>query len=160
MFSIKLAAFTAIAFAAGQALAETHTVTFANNCGYGTPTLIGQGGAVLSTGGAYTSNGALIGAIAYLQTGSCGFNGEGCTLVETTLVNPTSAGSGSSTDISLISPHAFSVTTGFGYLGGCAPAGADCNNANCNTAFHQPDDTFVQVACQEDNANLVITFCS
>ncbi|KAJ6457933.1 hypothetical protein C8R45DRAFT_1221709 [Mycena sanguinolenta] len=175
--SIKVAALTAIVFAAGQALAETHTVSFANKwalhpslCGHllrlaavataRSPTLIGQGGAVLSTGGAYTSNGPLIGAIAYLQTGSCGFNGEGCTLVETTLVNPTSPGSGSSSDLSLIPPHAFSVATSFNYDGACASAGADCNNANCNTAFHNPDDTWVQVACQEDNANLMITFCS
>ena len=46
--------------------------------------------------------------------GKCGFNGDGCTLIETTLVNPTAPGSGSSTDISLIPPHAFSVTSGFG----------------------------------------------
>ena len=36
--------------------------------------------------------------------GGCGFNGEGCTLVEVTLQNPTTAGSGSSADISLIEP--------------------------------------------------------
>ncbi|KAJ7212819.1 glycopeptide [Mycena haematopus] len=154
--SIKVATLAVIAVAAGQALAESHTVTFSNKCGFGTPTLIGQGGAVLSTGGAYTTNGQLIGAIAYLQTGGCGFNGEGCTLVETTLKNPSSAGSGSSTDLSLIPPHSFSVTTGFGYYGACSPAGADCNNANCNTAFHVPSDTYVQVACQEDNVNLVV----
>ncbi|KAF8178868.1 glycopeptide, partial [Mycena galopus ATCC 62051] len=148
-----------IAVAAGQALAETHTVTFNNNCHTGTPTLIGQGGEVLSTGGAYTSNGPLIGAIAYLQTGACGFNGENCLMVETTLVNPTTAGSGSSTDLTLIPrEHAFSVTTGFGYVGACAPAGADCNNANCNTAFHVSTDNFVQVACQQDNADLVVGF--
>lgn len=40
----------------------------------------------------------------FLQKGNCGFNGEGCTLVETTLQNPTTAGSGSSTDLSLIPP--------------------------------------------------------
>ncbi|GAW09208.1 glycopeptide protein [Lentinula edodes] len=68
---------------------------------------------VFGTGGAYTSNGPLEAAIAYLDVG-CGANGEGCTMVETTLVNPTSPGSGSSTDITLISPHTFSVTTGFG----------------------------------------------
>ena len=44
------------------------------------PTLRSQSGATLSTGGAYTANGPLVGAIAYLQTGSCGANGEGCTL--------------------------------------------------------------------------------
>ena len=49
-----------------------------------------------------------------LVVGACGDNGEGCTLVETTLVNPGAPGSGSSTDLSLIYPHAFSVTTGFG----------------------------------------------
>ncbi|KAF8179542.1 glycopeptide, partial [Mycena galopus ATCC 62051] len=146
-----------IAVAAGKAVAESHTVTFAKNCGRGTPTLISQNGAVLSTGAAYTSNGPLIGAIAYLQTGDCGFNGEGCTLVETTLQNPTTPGSGSSTDLSLIPPHAFSVTTGFGYLGACAPAGADCTNSTCTTAFHKSTDTGVQVACQADNANLVVS---
>ncbi|KAF7300090.1 Glycopeptide [Mycena kentingensis (nom. inval.)] len=65
-------------------------VTF---CFFGTPTLI-QGGSVFSTG--------ITAAIAYLQTGGCGFNGELCTMVETTLRNPTSPGSGSSTDITLI----------------------------------------------------------
>ena len=50
------------------------------------------------------------------------------------------------------------------------------NNPNCNTAFHVPTDTGVQVACQADNVghlsvvdfiqvidveqvNLAITFC-
>lgn len=38
--------------------------------------------------------------------GRCGFNGDGCTLVELTLINPDPArpGSGSSADISLIPP--------------------------------------------------------
>ncbi|KAF8142817.1 hypothetical protein K438DRAFT_1784329 [Mycena galopus ATCC 62051] len=175
--SIKAATVAVIAVAAGHAVAESHTVTFANQilaaATERSPTLISQNGAVLSTGAAYTSNGPLIGAIAYLQTGNCGFNGERCTLVETTLKNPTTPGSGSSTDISLIPPHAFSVTTGFGYLGACAPAGADCEfpstipwssllkdrtgtSATCTTAFHKSTDTHVQVACQADNANLVV----
>ncbi|KAF8872448.1 hypothetical protein CPB84DRAFT_1737614 [Gymnopilus junonius] len=122
--------------------AETHTVHFTNLCGFGTPTLI-RGPNVLSTGGDFTINGPLTGAIAYLQTGN--FNGEGCTLIETMLINPTSPGSGSSSDISLIPPHSFSVTSGFGYFGGCDGAGADCNNPNCNTAFHNSGDNFVQV---------------
>ncbi|KAJ3574223.1 hypothetical protein NP233_g1907 [Leucocoprinus birnbaumii] len=149
----------AAALSIAQAVnAETHTVTFDNRCGRGTPTLI-QGGRVLSTGGSVTINGPLEGAIAYLQTGSCGFNGEGCTLIETTLVNPTSPGSGSSTDISLISPHAFSVTSGFGYYNGCDGAGADCTSASCPMAFRTPTDYFAQVACQANNVNLAITFC-
>ncbi|EKM58948.1 uncharacterized protein PHACADRAFT_169427 [Phanerochaete carnosa HHB-10118-sp] len=92
--------------------------------------------------------------------GSCGDNGEGCTLIETTLKNPTTPGSGSSTDISLIPPHTFSVTSGFGYFGaGCDKLGADCTSPSCPTAFHHPNDTHVQVPCQGDNVNLAITFC-
>ncbi|KLO16766.1 hypothetical protein SCHPADRAFT_937629 [Schizopora paradoxa] len=153
---IRIAVAVASAFALVKA--ETHTVHFENKCGRGTPTLV-QNGKILSTGGDFTSNGPLISAIAYLQTGNCLLNGEGCTLVETTLVNPTSAGSGSSSDISLIPPHAFNVAAGFGYFGGCDGAGADCTSANCPTAFFQPDDTHVQVACQSNNVNLAITFC-
>ncbi|KAF9478127.1 hypothetical protein BDN70DRAFT_880390 [Pholiota conissans] len=158
MFSLRSAFLIGLAAIAVGVNAETHTVHFANNCGFGTPTLI-QGGNVLSTGGDVTFGGPLLGAIAYLQTGGCGFNGEGCTLIETTLRNPTSPGSGSSTDISLIPPHSFSVTSGFGYFGGCEPAGADCTFADCPTAFHVPTDTQVQVACQVNNVNLAITFC-
>ncbi|KAJ3859377.1 MAG: hypothetical protein NXY57DRAFT_206275 [Lentinula lateritia] len=153
---LKLTALVAAAFVVG-AQAESHTVTFQNSCGKGVPTLKANG-VTLSTGGAYTSNGPLEAAIAYLDVG-CGANGEGCTTIETTLVNPTSPGSGSSTDISLIPPHAFSVTSGFGYYNGCDGAGADCTNANCPTAFKVPTDTHVQVACQVDNVDLVITFC-
>ncbi|KAI1792176.1 hypothetical protein LXA43DRAFT_364350 [Ganoderma leucocontextum] len=149
----------ALAALVGSVVGETHTVHFDNRCGFGSPVLI-AGGKVLSTGGDYTSNGPLTAAIAYLQTGNCGFNGDGCTLVETTLVNPTAPGSGSSTDISLIPPHAFSVTSGFGYYNGCEGTGADCNSGSCSTAFFQPDDTHVQVACQNNDVNLVITFCA
>lgn len=99
MFSFRtLVSVSLLAIAVGVK-AESHTISFTNNCGYGTvslplreivtiliwqarfqPTLILQGGTVASTGGAYTSGGPIYGAIAYLQTGSCGFNGEGCTL--------------------------------------------------------------------------------
>ncbi|KAF8883279.1 hypothetical protein BD779DRAFT_1540448 [Infundibulicybe gibba] len=160
MFNFRtLAATLAVIVIGGLgAQAETHTVRFDNRCGRGTPQLI-QGPNVLSTGADFTSNGPLISAIAYLQTGSCLFNGEGCTTVETTLKNPTSPGGGSSTDITLIPTHAFSVTTGFGYFNGCDGQGANCDNPQCPTAFFKPDDTHVQVACQTDNVNLVITFC-
>ncbi|KAJ7912101.1 Glp-like protein [Mycena leptocephala] len=158
MFSVKTVAVALLAIAVSSVHAETHTVTFNNNCGHGTPTLI-QGSKVLSTGGAYTIGGPLISAIAYLQTGSCGFNGEGCTMIETTLRNPPSPGAGSSTDLTLIYPHAFSVTTGFGYYNGCNGAGADCTSGSCSTAFHQSTDTTVQVACQSNDVDLVITFC-
>ncbi|KAE9409405.1 hypothetical protein BT96DRAFT_592553 [Gymnopus androsaceus JB14] len=158
MFSSKLAALVASAAFIAGAQAESHTVTFTNLCGKGVPTLKANG-VTLSNGGAYTSNGPLEAAIAYLDVG-CGANGEGCTMIETTLINPTSPGSGSSTDITLISPHAFSVTTGFGYYNGCDGAGADCNNADCSNAFLTTStNTDVQVACQVDNVNLAITFC-
>ncbi|KAJ7025789.1 hypothetical protein C8F04DRAFT_1400326 [Mycena alexandri] len=147
-----------LAVAVASVYAETHTVTFANNCGHGTPQLI-QGTTVLSSGGAYTIGGPLRSAIAYLQTGSCGFNGEGCTMVEVTLVNPTSPGAGSSVDLTLIPPHAFSVTTGFGYYNGCNNSGADCTSASCPTAFKVSDDTQVQVQCEVNDVDLVITFC-
>ena len=38
------------------------------------------------------------------HSGNCGFNGDRCTFVETTLRNPPCPGCGSSTDISLIPP--------------------------------------------------------
>ncbi|KAF9780091.1 hypothetical protein BJ322DRAFT_1112767 [Thelephora terrestris] len=139
--------------------AEKHVVSFNNKCKHGIPTLISQKGQVLSTGGSYTSNGPLIGAIAYLQTGSCGLNGDHCTTVETTLKNPTCPGCGSSTDLTLIPPHTFSTSTGFSYKNGCDGQGHTCNNQNCPYAFRHPMDTWVQVACQVDNVNLVITFC-
>lgn len=81
----------------------------------------------LSTGGAYTHDGSFTAAIAYLDNGNCGGSGENCVshkyassrsvmlrreslqvIVETSLIN----GGVSSTDLSLISPHAFQATTG------------------------------------------------
>ncbi|TFK44229.1 hypothetical protein BDQ12DRAFT_672609 [Crucibulum laeve] len=138
--------------------AETHTIKFDNQCGHGTPRLI-KAGNILSNGEPYTTNGSFSSGIAYLQTGNCLLNGEGCTLVEMTLTNPTCAGCGSSTDISLIPPLKYSVPTSFSYFGGCNGQGAKCTSANCNTAFFVPDDNQVQVACQDNNVNLLITFC-
>ncbi|KAF9652141.1 glycopeptide [Thelephora ganbajun] len=153
--------FTVIALTVAYATAERHTVSFDNRCGHGTPTLVSQHGQILSTGKAYVSYEPLIGAIAYLQTKNvCGLNGDHCTTVETTLKNPTCPGCGSSTDITLIPPHTFSVTTGFTYHNGCDGAGATCNNANCPTAFHESTDTWVQVACQANDVNLIISFCA
>ncbi|KIK09787.1 hypothetical protein K443DRAFT_82298 [Laccaria amethystina LaAM-08-1] len=148
--------------------AETHTVRFDNGCGRGSPRLI-QKGNVLSSGEDFVSAGPLSSAIANFNSylvlkadipaGNCLLNGEGCTLVEMTLVNPTCPGCGSSTDISLIPPLAFSVPVTFSYFGGCNGQGATCSSAKCNTAFFVPDDNQVQVACQENNVNLLITFC-
>ncbi|PCH38479.1 hypothetical protein WOLCODRAFT_97211 [Wolfiporia cocos MD-104 SS10] len=137
------------------ALAETHTVTFDNKCGFGTPILKGQDGTTLSTGDPYTIEGPLQGAIAWLQyDNKCGENGEYCTTIEATLYNGYS-----SSDITLISPHEFSVTTGFGYYDTCSGAGANCASADCSDAFHESDQNWVQVGCSVDDVNLSITFC-
>ncbi|KAF9011333.1 hypothetical protein BDQ17DRAFT_1420720 [Cyathus striatus] len=157
--AFSLLSVPAILFAlAACVLGEKHTVTFENNCGYGTPRLI-QGPKVLSTGEPYTSDGPLYSVIAYLQTGDCGYDGIGCSLVETSLINPTCPGCGSSSDISLIPPLAYSVPVDFTYYGGCDGLGATCSSADCETAFFDPDDNEVQVACQDDDVNLKITFC-
>ncbi|KAF8124122.1 glycopeptide [Boletus edulis] len=114
MLSSRLLAQVAVpVLLALRANAETHLIKFVNQCGYGTPALMYNGKNVL-TGDTYTSNGPFSG-IAYLQTGGCNLNGENCTLLETTLINPTCAGCGSSTDISLIPPHKYSVETSFAY---------------------------------------------
>ncbi|KAF7793826.1 hypothetical protein EIP86_004947 [Pleurotus ostreatoroseus] len=137
--------------------AETHTIKFDNQYVLPRPTLI-LGGKVVSTGADYTVNGVING-IAYLQTGECNFNGENCSLLEMNLANPTCPGCGSSTDISLIPPHAFNVPVSFSYYNGCDGQGTACNTATCNTAFFQPDDNQVQVQCEDNNVDLLITFC-
>ncbi|KAL1717379.1 hypothetical protein EV715DRAFT_292258 [Schizophyllum commune] len=142
-------------------VAESHTIKFDNQCGYGTPTLI-QGGNTLSLSDAneYTSTGQFAAAIAYLQTGDCKYNGEGCMTTEITLVNPSSAGSGSSVDLSLIPPLAFNVPTTFSYYGGCDGDGKTCDSDSCGVnAFFISTDYQAQVQCQEDDVNLLITFC-
>ncbi|CAE6486059.1 unnamed protein product [Rhizoctonia solani] len=160
-FSTLISTLAVALVASVGAQAERHVVHFDNRCGYGTPTLI-QGGRVLSTGGDYVSNGPLVAAIAYLQTGGCGFNGENCSMLETTLKNPTCAGCGSSTDVSLIPPHKFSVTTGFGYYNGCDGTGNNCKSAGCcpGGAFCKTDDYQAQRQCQSNDVNLAITFCA
>ncbi|KAF9820637.1 hypothetical protein IEO21_01340 [Rhodonia placenta] len=162
----KLIAFTlAVALAFAQVNAESHTVIFTNKCDFGTPILRASNGEILSVGGDYTSDGPLVGAIAMSMLtphslrlskypGPCGDNGEGCTVIETTLQNDYS-----STDISLVPPHKFSVTGGFGYFDGCNGAGADCAYSTCPTALLYSNQTWLQVACTDLNVNLAITFC-
>ncbi|EJD03420.1 glycopeptide [Fomitiporia mediterranea MF3/22] len=144
--------------AASGVIAETHKVSFENKCGKGTPQLQ-QNGKTVSSGEPFTSNGPFEVAIAFLQTGECGENGENCTLIETTLKNPTTPGSGSGSDISLIPPHKFNVPAGFRYENGCDGRGQDCTTADCPEAAHSPQDPVEQLICEADNVNLVITFC-
>ncbi|KJA28796.1 hypothetical protein HYPSUDRAFT_82372 [Hypholoma sublateritium FD-334 SS-4] len=142
-----------------SARAETHTIEFVNNCGFGTP-ILEQNGNVLSTGAPFTINGPLIDAIAYLQTvaGNCGLEGQGCTIIVINLINPTSPGTNSNVSISLTPPAAFSVTTGYGFFNGCDGEGADCTNANCPAA-ETNGIVPVNPPCATDNVNLAITFC-
>ncbi|KAI1792181.1 glycopeptide [Ganoderma leucocontextum] len=136
--------------------AETHTIHFDNQCGFGTPTLVSNG-VVLSTGGDVTVNGP-IEAVAYLQTGACGLDGENCTTVDISLTNAIPGepgGSASSAAIDIVPPHAFSAVTGFGYYNGCDGAGEDCTNANCIAALPGlPPKTIVPVLCQTDNVRV------
>jgi len=138
--------------------AESHTIRFKNQCGMGTPQLV-IGGKVLSNGEDWTSNGPAQSGIAYLQTGPCLLNGENCALVEYNLNNPACPGCGSSADISLIDPHRLNVPLAISYFNGRDGQGAICTTPDCDTAFHNPNDNQVQIACQEDNVNLLITFC-
>ncbi|KIK55683.1 hypothetical protein GYMLUDRAFT_87539 [Collybiopsis luxurians FD-317 M1] len=151
--------FTASSFASPlQARGESHTITFVNNCGKGTPQLV-QSGKVLSTGQPFTSSGPFEAGIAYLQTGECGLNGDKCTTLEMTLKAPPAPGAGSSTDVTLIAPHAFNVGVGFKYANGCDGQGQSCETADCHSAFRTPTDYFAQTQCEEPNVNLVVTFC-
>ncbi|KAF5376376.1 hypothetical protein D9757_008672 [Collybiopsis confluens] len=133
-----------------QARGESHTITFANKCGKGTPTLV-QSGKILSTGQPFTSSGPFEAGIAYLQTGECGLNGDKCTTLEMTLKTPPTPGAGSSTDVTLIPPHAFNVGVGFKYSNGCDGQGQSCEAANCHSAFRTPTDYFAQTQCEEAN---------
>ncbi|KAI0032087.1 hypothetical protein K488DRAFT_78669 [Vararia minispora EC-137] len=157
-----LAALVAVPLFGACAQSELHTVTFDNRCNRGTPVLRGQNGQALPlTDGRYTSDGPLIAAIAYLQTGSCGDNGENCLTVETTLWNSQSFGQISNTGLSLIPPHQFNIGTAFTYTNGCDGRGLTCSSEDCSSAAHNPNDTGVRVLtlCQADNVDLIITFC-
>ncbi|KAF9476658.1 hypothetical protein BDN70DRAFT_882125 [Pholiota conissans] len=123
----------------------SHTISFINNCGFGTPTLL-QGNTVLSTGGAFTSNG-WPSAIAFLQTGSCGINGEDCTFVD---ITPTNSGSGVSVNISVPPPPLSARgSVKFAFTNGCSGT-ETCTGTKCATT---------PVECDAPNANLAITFC-
>ncbi|KAJ3902173.1 glycopeptide [Lentinula edodes] len=145
---LNIAAFSAI-LAAGVK-AENHTVKFLNNCGIGTP-LLKQNGVTLSTGASYTINGpfSAIALNILIPSGNCGSNGEGCTVVETTLAN-----SGSSTTFNMSS---YSIPTGFAYFNGCDGEGWDCTIPGCPgaTGIISP----LPIECLATNVDLEITFC-
>ncbi|KIY65711.1 hypothetical protein CYLTODRAFT_331993, partial [Cylindrobasidium torrendii FP15055 ss-10] len=132
--------------------AESHKIHFNNKCGRGTPAIY-RNFQKLNNGNDYTHNGRLDAAIAYLDTG-CAFQGDGCGIVEMTLIN----GGISSTDISLIPNHKFSVPISFKYTNGCTGS-ASCGNANCPTtqAFHKTDDYEAQRQCNKNDVSMVFS---
>jgi len=153
MVSSHLSLLALISVAIGAA-AETHTIMFTNDCGTGTPTLV-ENGYVVSTGAPITNNGPFS-FVAFLQTGSCGSEGEGCTTVEGTLQNS----SPSFANVTLTPPHAFSGPAGYGFYGGdgsCDGLGFDCTQPSCPSPFGVLGGT--QTECSAANINLVITFC-
>lgn len=127
--------------------AETHTATFTNQCGYGTPNLSGPNGVLSSTGQAVTFNSPAEGLYAYLQTGNCGSNGEGCPVVNASLVNGDSC---ASTEI--LPPD----TIGFCFYNGCDGVGFDCTSRPTDPITGQE---VYSACCAADNVDLAITFC-
>ncbi|KAA1475163.1 glycopeptide, partial [Dentipellis sp. KUC8613] len=158
-----LSAFVLAAAAVASVKAESHTIKFDNRYIYTSPTLIVNGANQTLANNQWTVTGSSASGIAYLQTGECLYNGEHCTLLETTLGNSHCEGCGSSTDISLIPPYVLTCASSCvflrSYYNGCDGEGATCDTPDCSTAFFKSDDNQVQVACQSDDVNLLITFC-
>ncbi|CAE6479347.1 unnamed protein product [Rhizoctonia solani] len=134
MFSFQsiITTLTVTLVVAAGAQAEKHTITFKNNCGRGTPKLIQAGNTLHSGGGSYTHNGALMSAIAYLQTG----------------------------DRDQFEEPSFTWSR-LEHGRGCNGVGNRCGSASCcpNGAFCKPDDYQAQRQCQVNDVNLVVTFC-
>ncbi|KAF8600276.1 hypothetical protein BDV93DRAFT_496924 [Ceratobasidium sp. AG-I] len=140
---------------------ESHTITFQNNCGKGTPQLQ-RNGKILSTGEPFTQKGRHLVATAWLATDGCGPSGENCTLVELDLMNAINTTTDSSTNILIADQYKFSVPVKFQYFGSCStsneclsasccPQGAVCNDS-------EPDNMSERL-CLANNANVAITFC-
>ncbi|QRV78079.1 hypothetical protein RhiJN_06094 [Ceratobasidium sp. AG-Ba] len=158
MFSKSfIAAVVAAVVGAVGVAAESHTITFINKCGSGTPTIVNQTGKVVSTGNSYTINGSFVGGRAFLVNGACKLYGVGCTVVEMTL----DESHVSAADISLISPFAFSTPAAFAFKGGCDGASNSCTSAKCcpTGAYCTPADDQATRACTAKNVGLEITFC-
>ncbi|KLO16734.1 hypothetical protein SCHPADRAFT_198186 [Schizopora paradoxa] len=146
-----------IAAVVATVAAETHTINFINNCGFGTPSIFLNGITLPPTGADFTSNGPIIDAVAYLQDGSCNPDGDNCAVVVTTLQNPTLTGNGSCTEILLLPPHTFEVPIGFSYSNGCDGEGEQCNVADCPISFGPTPGQCL--TCDADNVDIIISFC-
>ncbi|EIW85936.1 hypothetical protein CONPUDRAFT_148069 [Coniophora puteana RWD-64-598 SS2] len=150
MFAIAAAALALATFVA----AESHQVTFTNNCGYGTPLFLYSSDGTPQ--GATTIQAPLSGGIAWLENGSCTTDGVNCGAVEFTLVNT----GYSQADITLEPEgnHTYLYPIGFNFTNGCSN-GLFCDNSNCkNVASFTP--TQVPLAqCSADNCGINVIFC-
>jgi len=77
----------------------------------------------------------------FLQTGDCGNNGEGCTLIDINLEN------GNST-ASISGPPYLDI--GISFYNGCDTVTAQCTTSQC------PEEV---ISCAAPNVDLAITFC-
>ncbi|KAF7965232.1 hypothetical protein HWV62_26506 [Athelia sp. TMB] len=159
MFSYTIVAFTALASLFGAARAESHQVTFTNNCGKGTPLFLYQGNG--NPQGATTINGELNGGIAWLgNADNCLNSGVNCGAVEFTLQNT----GYSQADITLEvgtngewGNHQWTYPISFNFINGCGN-GLNCPAAGCSTASYSPTQVPLE-QCSANNAGIHIQFC-
>ncbi|EIW85937.1 hypothetical protein CONPUDRAFT_148070 [Coniophora puteana RWD-64-598 SS2] len=144
---------TAVALASFVA-AESHQVTFTNNCGYGTPLFLYQGDSTPQ--GGTTIQGELNGGIAWLENGSCTTDGVNCGAVEFTLQNT----GYSQADITLEPEgnHNYLYPIGFNFINGCSN-GLFCDNPNCITVASFSPTQVPLADCQADNCGINVIFC-
>ncbi|KAH9931892.1 uncharacterized protein B0H18DRAFT_1208712 [Fomitopsis serialis] len=138
---------------------ETHYVSLVNNCGQGYPVLGGLYGEFYNASETSLFKGPAWGLIAYLQyTDNNGMH-LAAFYARPMVLSLLDRKQRISVDITLVPPHEFSVTTGFGYYGGCDGSGLDCTSADCIEAKHDSSQGDRQIACTAPNVNLAITFC-
>ncbi|KIM83674.1 hypothetical protein PILCRDRAFT_819322 [Piloderma croceum F 1598] len=137
--------------------AESHQVTFTNNCGRGTPLFLYQGNG--NPQGATTIQGELNGGIAWLgNQGNCESSGVNCGAVEFTLQNT----GYSQADFTLetgsgLGNHQYTYAMAFNFINGCSN-GASCDEPNCPCAFTDPTNGCLY-QCSANNAGIHIQFC-
>ncbi|KAE9409376.1 hypothetical protein BT96DRAFT_970278 [Gymnopus androsaceus JB14] len=175
--SPRLIALIAMIFVAGTR-AETHTVSFLNNCGEGTPTLMQNGARFLLE--KITQLTVFLIRPSRISTSPVCANGADCTAVVITLSNeivisPTTTYNvhrfGSSSSLLCryrirvrCAPMAKTIqvltrNSIDRYYNGCDDLGADCLEAGCIEGYQSGDTAIPQIICEDDNADIVITFC-
>ncbi|KZV68928.1 hypothetical protein PENSPDRAFT_502878 [Peniophora sp. CONT] len=143
---------------ANGAYSESHTVSFINNCGFGTPVLLVDE-VVVSNGSDYSSDMSIIKGVAYLDQDGCASGGsESCMEIEINLSNS----SPSFVDILLIPPQVYRSAACVTYSDGCDGASLTCTGPDCSEAIISEDDpsgSGAVLVCEDSDANVIITFC-